>query len=106
MAMKVNNPAEILPTESPKFNKPTPKEPKMTVKFNHERKVLSLAKNTLGSTLAGNAIRFEADMVVVKRSENCWSCAPDIDCRKLIVDGIHVGIGQQVQIVSKLSHKM
>jgi len=56
MAMKVNKPAEILPTESPKLSKPTPKDPKITVKFNHDKKVLSLAKNTFGSTRAGKAI--------------------------------------------------
>lgn len=63
MAMKVNNPALTLPIWSPKFNKPTPKEPKITVKFNHDKNVLSLAKKTLGSTLAGNAILFVEDMV-------------------------------------------
>lgn len=60
--MNVNKPALILPTRSPKFNKPTPKEPKMTVKFNQERKVLSLAKNTFGSTLAGKAILLLVDI--------------------------------------------
>lgn len=64
MAMKVNNPAEILPTESPKFNKPTPKEPRIMVKFNHERNVLSLAKKTFGSTLAGNAILLFVDDII------------------------------------------
>lgn len=62
MAMKVNKPALILPIWSPKFNNPTPKDPKMTVKFNHERKVLSLAKNTFGSTLAGKAILLLVDI--------------------------------------------
>ena len=32
--------------------------PKMTVKLSQERKVRSFAKNTLGSTLVGRAIRF------------------------------------------------
>lgn len=64
MAINVNNPALILPTESPKFKRPTPKEPKITVKFNHERNVLSLAKNTLGSTRAGNAILLLVDDIV------------------------------------------
>lgn len=56
IAIKVNKPAEILPTESPKLSKPTPRDPKITVKFNHDKKVLSLAKNTFGSTRAGKAI--------------------------------------------------
>jgi len=45
----VNNPAEIFPTLSPKFNNPTDRPPKTTVKFNQDRKVRSFAKNTLGS---------------------------------------------------------
>jgi len=61
MAIKVNRPAEILPILSPKFNRPTPKEPKITVKFNHDKNVLSLAKNTFGSTLVGKAILFPLD---------------------------------------------
>lgn len=56
MAINVNKPAETLPTESPKFKRPTPSDPKMTVKLSHDKNVLSLAKNTLGSTLAGRAI--------------------------------------------------
>ena len=63
MAINVNNPALTLPMASPKFNNPTPKEPKITVKFNQDKKVLSLAKKTLGSTLAGSAILlFEEDI--------------------------------------------
>lgn len=58
IAINVNNDAEILPTLSPKFSKPIAKEPKMTVKFNHDKKVLSFAKKTFGSTLVGNAILF------------------------------------------------
>jgi len=45
----VNNPAEIFPTLSPKFNNPTDNPPKTTVKFNQDKKVRSFAKNTLGS---------------------------------------------------------
>lgn len=56
MAIKVNKEAEILPTLSPKFNKPMANEPKITVKFNHDKKVLSFAKKTFGSTLVGKAI--------------------------------------------------
>ncbi|KAJ9104855.1 hypothetical protein QFC19_003816 [Naganishia cerealis] len=56
MAINVNKPAETLPIESPKFKRPTPSDPKMTVKLSHDKNVLSLAKNTLGSTLAGRAI--------------------------------------------------
>ena len=58
IAIRVNNAALILPTLSPKFNNPTPRPPSITVKFNHDRNVRSLAKNTLGSTLVGNAIFF------------------------------------------------
>lgn len=56
IAMNVNKPALKRPTLSPKFNNPIANEPRMTVKFNHERNVLSLAKKTFGSTLVGNAI--------------------------------------------------
>lgn len=67
MAMKVNKPALILPIWSPKFNNPTPKEPKMTVKLSHERNVRSLAKKTFGSTLAGRAILLLVeDMLMIK----------------------------------------
>lgn len=64
MAMNVKRPALTRPIWSPKFNNPTPKEPKITVKFNHDKNVLSLAKNTFGSTRAGNAILLVDDMVV------------------------------------------
>lgn len=47
-------------TLSPKFNKPTANPPKTTVKWSHERNVLSLAKKTFGSILTGKAIRFDA----------------------------------------------
>lgn len=47
-------------TLSPKFNKPTASPPRTTVKCNHERNVRSLAKETLGSTRTGRAIRFVA----------------------------------------------
>lgn len=57
MATIVNSPAEIMPTLSPKLRRPTARPPRMTVKFSHERKVLSLAKKTLGSTLVGRAMR-------------------------------------------------
>ncbi len=58
MAIKLKREAEILPILSPKFNKPTASDPKITVKLSHDKKVLSLAKKTLGSTLVGRAIRF------------------------------------------------
>ena len=47
---------EILETLSPKLRSPTDNPPSMMVKFNHDKNVLSLAKNTLGSTLVGRAI--------------------------------------------------
>ena len=47
-------------TLSPKFNKPTASPPRTTVKCSHERNVRSLAKETLGSTRTGRAIRFDA----------------------------------------------
>lgn len=56
MASNVNSDAEILPILSPKLSNPMAREPRMTVKFNHERKVLSLAKKTFGSTRVGSAI--------------------------------------------------
>jgi len=43
---------------SPKFNNPIAMPPKITVKFSQDKKVLSLAKNTLGSTRTGIAIFF------------------------------------------------
>ena len=57
IATNVNKPADIRPTESPKFSRPTARPPRMTVKLSHERNVLSLAKKTFGSTLVGRAIR-------------------------------------------------
>lgn len=56
MAMNVNKPADTRPIWSPKFNKPTPREPKMTVKLSQDKKVRSLAKKTFGSTRASKAI--------------------------------------------------
>lgn len=47
-------------TLSPKFSKPTARPPRTTVKWSHERKVRSLAKETLGSTRTGRAMRFVA----------------------------------------------
>lgn len=58
IASSVNRDAEIRPTLSPKFNNPMANDPRMTVKFNQERNVLSLAKKTFGSTRVGNAILF------------------------------------------------
>jgi hypothetical protein len=51
---------------SPKFNMPIARAPSMTVKFSHERNVLSLAKNTLGSTRVGRAIRLPAFGVSIR----------------------------------------
>lgn len=47
-------------TLSPKFNKPTARPPRTTVKCNHDKNVRSLAKETLGSIFTGSAIRFAA----------------------------------------------
>jgi hypothetical protein len=63
MAIMVKMPAEIWPTRSPKFSKPTARPPRMTVKLSHERKVRSLAKKTLGSTRVGRAIRFPVELL-------------------------------------------
>ena len=57
IATRVNKPAEIWPTRSPKLSKPTARPPRTTVKLSHERNVRSLAKKTFGSTLTGSAIR-------------------------------------------------
>lgn len=57
MATKVNRPALIWPTRSPKLRSPIASPPRMTVKFSQERKVRSLAKKTLGSTRVGRAMR-------------------------------------------------
>ena len=45
---------------SPKFNNPTARPPRTTVKCSHERKVRSFAKETFGSTRTGSAMRFVA----------------------------------------------
>jgi hypothetical protein len=57
MAMMVKRTAEMKAGRSPKFSMPTASAPRMTVKFSHDRNVRSLAKNTLGSTRVGSAIR-------------------------------------------------
>ncbi len=57
IATNVNTPALICPIRSPKFSRPTPRPPRMTLKFSQERKVRSLAKNTLGSMRVGRAMR-------------------------------------------------
>jgi hypothetical protein len=50
---------------SPKFSMPIARAPRMTVKFSHDRKVRSLAKNTLGSTRVGSAIRLPVYVLLV-----------------------------------------
>lgn len=54
--MKID--AEMKAGRSPKLSMPTARAPRMTVKFSQERKVRSFAKNTLGSTRVGSAMRF------------------------------------------------
>ena len=54
---KVKRAADILPTRSPKLSSPIASPPRKTVKLSHDRNVLSFAKNTFGSTLAGRAMR-------------------------------------------------
>lgn len=76
-ATKVNRNEHIRPTLSPKLRRPIARPQRTTlggnqflflselmgdvgvthVKFNHERKVRSFAKKTLGSTRVGSAIR-------------------------------------------------
>lgn len=56
MATTVKRKAEMKAGLSPKFNIPMARAPRITVKLSHERKVRSLAKKTLGSTLVGRAI--------------------------------------------------
>lgn len=58
--MTVKRTAERRPIRSPKFKRPIAKPPRTTVKFNQDKNVRSLAKNTLGSTLTGSAIRLPA----------------------------------------------
>lgn len=57
MATKVKRTADIKAGRSPKLSMPMARAPRMTVKLSHERKVRSLAKNTLGSTRVGRAMR-------------------------------------------------
>jgi len=53
----VKRKAEIMVgEEEPKFNMPTARAPRMTLKLSQERKVRSLAKKTLGSMRVGRAI--------------------------------------------------
>jgi len=59
--------ALIFPTLSPKFNNPTASPPRTTVKCNHDKNVRSLAKETLGSTRTGRAMR----LVAVLWSRGC-----------------------------------
>jgi hypothetical protein len=63
METAVNRKAEMKAGRSPKFNMPIARAPRMTVKFNHERNVRSLAKKTLGSTRVGRAMRLPELMV-------------------------------------------
>lgn len=56
--MRVNRPAEMRPTLSPKLSRPMARPPRMMVKLSQERKVRSLAKKTLGSTRVGREMRF------------------------------------------------
>ena len=68
----MNSRAEILAGVSPKFNIPIARAPRITVKLSQERKVRSLAKNTLGSTRVGSAMRFPGGgewLVSVERGE-------------------------------------
>lgn len=58
MAIRVNKPAEMRPTLSPKLSRPMANPPRMMVKLSQERKVRSLAKKTLGSTRVGREMRF------------------------------------------------
>jgi len=63
IATKVNSPALMRPTLSPKLRSPTASPPRMTVKLSHDKKVRSLAKNTLGSTRVGRAMRLPSHTV-------------------------------------------
>lgn len=71
IATRVNKAAEILPMRSPKLSNPTARPPRMTVKFNQERNVRSLAKKTLGSTRVGRAIRLPGKIESVRDPEKC-----------------------------------
>ena len=62
MATRVNKPALMRPTRSPKFRRPMARPPRITVKLSQERKVRSLAKKTLGSTRVGRAILFPSSL--------------------------------------------
>lgn len=75
--------AEILPTLSPKFNNPAANALSVTVKFNQLKKVRSLAKKTLGSTLVGRAIRLPA----VRWSRGCVDMVEELS-KGLEVDSL------------------
>jgi len=66
----VKRKAEMKAGRSPKFSMPIARAPRMTVKFSQERKVRSLAKNTLGSTRVGRAMRLPRMKVRV----SWWFC--------------------------------
>jgi len=57
IATTVKRKADMKAGLSPKFNMPTARAPRMTVKLSQERNVRSLAKKTLGSTRVGRAMR-------------------------------------------------
>lgn len=59
IATNVNSPALMRPTRSPKFNSPIARLPRITVKLSHERKVLSLAKNTCYTNTTSDHVRDE-----------------------------------------------
>lgn len=76
MAVTVNSMADSRLMRSPKFSNPMANPPSTTVKFSHDRNVRSLAKNTLGSTRTGSAIRLPAgssngceDMLISSKEE-------------------------------------
>lgn len=96
MAIKLKSDAEIRPILSPKFNKPTASDPKITVKLSHDKKVLSLAKKTLGSTLVGKAIllpgafckRGAEDMVHSQLDSTVYkrfTCSYSAKCKMIIL---------------------
>jgi hypothetical protein len=59
---------------SPKFNMPMARAPMTTPRLSHDRKVLSFAKKTLGSTRVGRAIRLPVGSpMLARRSIQGWS---------------------------------
>jgi hypothetical protein len=66
---------QIMLTLSPKFSRPTARPPSTTVKCSQDKKVLSFAKKTLGSTLTmGGRYGYSEELLLDKISYLVEQC--------------------------------